>query len=54
MERAIVRAVQPDNTDVDVDQIVKDLQVKVWLVWLGTCPDVSSQRPFESRCDSAL
>ena len=28
-ERAIVRAVEADKTDVDVDQIVKDLQEKV-------------------------
>jgi len=32
-ERAIVRAVEPNNTDVDVDQIVKDLQLKVKHLW---------------------
>ena len=29
VERTIVRAVEADKTDVDVDQIVKDLQTKV-------------------------
>ena len=29
VERTIVRAVEADKTDVDVDQIVKDLQAKV-------------------------
>ena len=32
-ERAIVRAVEADKTDVDVDQIVKDLQEKVGHGW---------------------
>ena len=32
-ERAIVRAVEADKTDVDVDQIVKDLQEKVGDGW---------------------
>ena len=34
VERTIVRAVEADKTDVDVDQIVKDLQTKVEFVKL--------------------